>query len=102
MGLESHFPVWVGDWVGKRKQSPTTQKGGLLPPYVFNRYSISYSIPHCSAIAFAIPSYVFDRIFHLSGDGGNRCTFGSLPSTILVGTSLGKPLSHKQVAFVSP
>ena len=30
------------------------------------------SHPHCSAIAFAIPSKVRDRFFHLSGPGGQK------------------------------
>lgn len=57
--------------------------------------------PHWIAIASAIPGYVRDLFFHLSGPGGSRCTRGVRPVTIWVGTRHGSPLSHRHVAFVS-
>src|SRR5687768_16064789 len=57
--------------------------------------------PHCSAIALAIPSKVFDLSFALSADGGNFQMRCSRPSTMFVGFNLGRLNSHRQVAFVS-
>lgn len=61
-----------------------------------------YNLPHWEAIAAAIPGNVRLRSFHRSGPGEARCTLGTRPATIIVGTSLGRFFNHKQVAFVSP
>lgn len=58
--------------------------------------------PHCAAIASAIPGSVRERSFQRSGPGLAWWTRGIRPSTILVGWRWGSPLSHKQVALVSP
>ena len=65
-------------------------------------YPVNHRLPHCSAIAAAIPEYVRLRFFQRSGLGGSRCTRATLPSTMAVGTSLGRFLSHRQVDLTSP
>ena len=69
-----------------------------------NTYTSRYNVlslyhPHCSAIARAMPVYVFDLSRDLSAPGGIFHIFCSLRSTIFVGTNGGKFLNHKHVAF---
>ena len=66
-----------------------------------------YTQPHCSAIASAIPWNVRLRIFQRSAEGDSKCKrLAILGSTLVmsitsVGSSLGKPRSHRPVRFLS-
>lgn len=59
-------------------------------------------VPHCWAIASAIPGYVRLRFFQRSALGASFQTLPSRPSTIFVGFNNGRFLSQRQLAFVSP
>ena len=60
------------------------------------------SFPHWSAIACAMPANVSLRSFQRSALGGILWMRCSRPSTMSVGLSNGRFLSHRLVAFVSP
>ena len=45
MGLESHLPVWVGDWVGKRKQGLKRKKGAYCPLSVLIAILLAIQFP---------------------------------------------------------
>ena len=65
-------------------------------------YTLRSALPHCPAIASAIPANVRLLSFALSGLGPIFHIRCSLPSTTLVCSSAGNPLSHRHVLFVSP
>jgi len=59
------------------------------------------ALPHCSAIAFAIPRNVLLLILLLSTPGGSFHTDCLVGVTMLVGTNLGRLYVQRHVALLS-